>query len=269
MNETEELSLNEVDACIEMNLEDTIEEAVRKAIKGVSDILDLPVPEDERIAESLALISAYEPSTKAKEAPITATSDAEVRYFGILPELDATSLLDDALGRDMVTAEGFPVPDEVSSFWRNLKVEGRNTKRPHITIVHYQDMQIYTDLWTRCLAIHSIARGPAPLFKGRLGTILCNGRVLCVTVEDLQLAPAKEEIAAKEASEGVVGEFIENIPVEVKNRLHVTLGTKAEDVPAVESKGLVERWKGGETEGTWAVELNNVEFVGRLKGFSY
>ena len=98
-----------------------------------------------------------------------------------------------------------------------------------------------------------------PLFKFNLGHIVWNKRVMAVTVEDIELAGTAGTDSGKE--------FISNLPHDVKDRLHITVGTKESNVPAVEAKGLIEDWrKGIKQEDVRTVDLKDVVAMGRIKG---
>ena len=88
----------------------------------------------------------------------------------------------------------------------------------------------------------------------------------CTVVDVAASTDEEDEDALKAAVDLVVG-----LPAEVRERLHVTVGTRSQDVPPVEARELVVEWKkreGRDVPGVWAVPLDNVWVKGRVKGLN-
>jgi len=258
INNTQELETGEVDASVEMDLDEGLEAAVRRAVNGVVKILELPSPSEEEIQAALEKVLSYKPSSKATAAPPAKTNKQDPRYYAVLPELSFQSSLDDKLSENALSPEGFPIPDEISSFWRNLKGEDRVTKRPHMTVVHSKAKDELKELWDACRRVRSLT-GEPPLFNAKFGHALCDGRVLCLTVDELKLS---EGDGVDEAAKLV----LEHLPESTIRGLHVTVGTRNADVSPFESRSVTERWRSGDREGIWSVDLGGIEFVGAVKG---
>jgi tRNA ligase len=255
MNTTEELTPSEVDEVIDMELEEDLEATVRRAVAGCVRILGLEQPSDEKIAEALAVAQGYAPATKKPDEPKDKKkAKAPPRYYGLLPEVDLLALLDARMSQP--DADGGP-----RIFWEKLKADKRYAVRPHVTIVHKKAMETERVLWTRCEEVAGLPL--PPVFKGRLGSVLCNGRAMAVTVEDLALE-------AGVGGDGKEGEaFLENLPREVRNRLHITVGTKEPKIEPVEAKDMVEAWRAkGADGGIMELKLDPVEVRGRVKGLN-
>jgi len=245
LNQMEELGDNEVDVSVEMSVEDTLEQAVNKAIDGCVKVLGVERPNKEKVDEALRVAMGYAPKTK--KADDKKDIKATPRYFGLLPEVN----LLDILGPTLSTQAGG------DSFWEHLIAKNRVTKRPHVTIVHKNSLPAESDLWERCMGLHRM-QAP-PLFQLSLGHILWNKRVMAITVDDIDLA------AMISANAG--GEFISKLPPEVKNRLHITVGTKEADVKPVEAKDLVQDWRMGiRKDDVSSIGLEGVVVTGRIKG---
>ena len=245
INTTEELAPSEVDECIEMELEDSLEEAVERAVNGVVGILGIPHPGEEKVREGIEVVKGYEPSSKKPDEP--KKKAVEARYYGLLPEVDLVGLLD----AQLAGTEG-------ETFWDQLKKSGRVTKRPHITIVHRTELPAAKELWDRCAGLH--ASSSPPLFKGRLGSVVWDERVMAVSVDDVG-------VEEDESGEGQEGEaFVKGLGGDVRGRMHITVGTRDAKVAPVEAKGLVENWRKG--EAVKSVKLGDVEFRGRVKGLN-
>ena len=66
-------------------------------------------------------------------------------------------------------------------------------------------------------------------------------------------------------------DLVVGLPAEVRDGLHITVGTRSADVPPVEARELVVEWKkreGRDVPGVWAVPLDNVWVKGRVKGLN-
>ncbi|KAJ3545835.1 hypothetical protein NM688_g5583 [Phlebia brevispora] len=98
-----------------------------------------------------------------------------------------------------------------------------------------------------------------PLFSCKLGHVVWDDRVMAVTVSDLSVSSDEEDPDAK----GV--EFAVQLPDEIREKMHVTVGTKTDDIRPVEARDLVARWKQGD-EGIASCELQDVWVKGRIKG---
>ncbi|KAF9447346.1 hypothetical protein P691DRAFT_802577 [Macrolepiota fuliginosa MF-IS2] len=270
----EELSEQEVDGCVDIEIEDDLEGMVKSAVDGLWKIFGGPggmlgeeKPGEEKIREALEQVGDYK-AVKGKDTrSILEGKEAKEqkkrkekppRYYGILPEVDVDSVLDGVFssGSDDVDEK---VKDG-AAFWGELKKEKRATTRPHITIVHGKSLPQESDVWEAAAAV-SAADAP-PGFKCTLGHILWDGRVMVLTVDNL-------ELELGEGDEAVGKKFLKVFPADTRERLHVTVGTENSGIPPVEGKALVERWRRGEreNEGVFEIELGKGVIVGgRLKG---
>jgi tRNA ligase len=232
-----------------------LEESVKRAVEGCVSVLGLEMPSDEKIQEGLDIVKSYTPSVK-KKADDPKDKKLDVRYYGLLPEINLEELLDRAFANETDT-----------DFWTQLKTDNRVTKRPHVTIVHKNAIDTEGDLklWNRCTALHESSTAVPPLFKGTLTNVLWDGQVMAITLEDFGVAEAEGSSESTTTNEG--SEFASNLPDDTWSRLHITVGTK-ETIKAVEAKTMVELWRKGE-EG--ADKIKSVKLVdqivyGRIKG---
>lgn len=263
---SEELSPSEVDNVIDMELEEDLEAAVRRAAKGCAQILGIPEPSEAQFADALAAVQTYVPATrkpdppKLKDKKKLAVQEAQVkakaankalRYFGLLPEVDIAAVLDARLSEP-------DAPALLLKFWEDLKKDQRYVVRPHVTIVHRNSRETEEALWQHCLKLSALAK--PPVFKARLGRVLFNNRVMAVTVEDLAL----DTPAGGGGQEGEV--FVSMLAHEVRERLHITVGTKTEAIKPVEAKAMVEAFRAtGEDETILELNLDHIEVRGRVK----
>ncbi|KAH9477342.1 Autophagy-related protein 18 [Psilocybe cubensis] len=261
IREAQPLAPVEADEIVDMSLDDTLEEAVERAMEGVVRVLGVEKPSKEKVSEALEKVKAYEPAVKKADGQDAvgkaSKAAADPRYFGLLPEIDIVTLLDECL------AEGKDgVDPAVRAFWEQLKADARVARRPHITIVHRNGKEKEAELWARCSVLHTMSITP-PTFKGKLTNVLCNERVMALTMEELEVA----DPGLGEGQEGA--EFVSKLPEEVRNRLHITVGTKAADIPPVEAMSMVMEWREkGKVGGTNIVPLEAVSVRGRVKGLN-
>lgn len=254
IRDREELGDNEVDASIEMEVEDSLEAAVSRAVDGCVQILGLQKPSQERIDEAVQIAREYEPKTKK-------TSDKkakgfEPRYFGILPEID----LQKAIGTRLEE-----IPKDKKAFWDELVANKRITDWPHITITHQKNRSEQLHVWELCEAVHRIPR--PPFFSFNLACLLWNDRVMALTVEDFELVTESDgNVDTYPNHEGSI--FISQLPHQIKDILHITMGTANSSIPPVEAKALVEAWRHGNKSGINSLEIEGLSARGRVKGLT-
>ncbi|KAG6335866.1 hypothetical protein ID866_3231 [Astraeus odoratus] len=253
----EEFADNEANDSIDMEVTDTLEAAVTRAVDGCVKILGLEKPSEESINEAVRIAREYVPKTmvnnkKAKNTP-------EPRYYAILPEIDLYDVVSVRLN------EAEEVPENGMAFWHALVANKRITDRPHVTIVHRKGLPESPDLWERCDAIH---RMPAPpLFSFNIGHLVWNDRVMALTVEDFRVATGPD--SNDDGEMGKKGhEFVSTLPEYIRDVLHITVGTADREIPAVEAKTLINTWKQGERTGIGSLEIAGVSARGRIKGLT-
>lgn len=244
INGTEELTPSEVDTVVEMELGESMEDAVKRAVEGCVTVLGLEMPSDEKIKEALDVVQGYTPAVKKPDDP-KAKKKVDVRYYGLLPEVDLEEQLDRAFADEHQIGK---------DFWTQLKTDHRVTKRPHATITHRNNIDAERQLWDHCTALHAMSTTP-PLFKARLSNVVWNERVMAITLEDFDVDKGDDQ------------EFVSTLPIEVRKRLHITVGTKDDKIRAVEAKDMVLDWKKGRNLDTIkSIQLNNLAVYGRIKG---
>ncbi|KAF8886739.1 RNA ligase-domain-containing protein [Infundibulicybe gibba] len=227
--EAEELAESEVDQVVEMELEETLEKQ----------------PSQDQITRAIEATQAY--SAEARKSDDKKKPFAP-RYFGLLPEID----LELTLGNTFTIGKG--IPEQGKLLWEKLAGAARVAKRPHITIIHAKSMDTGKALWDRCMALHGM-RAP-PVFRAHLGHVVWDDRVMAITVENLQ----------SDGGEGQEGAaFMSSLPEEVRERLHVTVGTADKEIPAVEAMALVEKWRKGEPVQSFKLDGGTI-VQGRIKG---
>ena len=250
----QKLNPREVDCVVEMKLGESLEDSVKRAVKGCVAVMGLEMPSDEKIQEGLDMVRGYAPTVKEPDDP-KGKKKPDVQYYGLLPEVDLEDLLDRALVNESQSNK---------AFWMQLKADQRVTKRPHVTIVHKDDIETEGDLWNRCIAVHEMPTATPPLFKCTLSHVLWDGCVMVITVEDFDV----EAEGSSGSNEG--REFVSNLPDDTRSRMHITVGTKDGDIKPVEAKTMVQKWrKGEELDKIKSFKLVDLIVYGRIKGISY
>ena len=247
---TDELLGDEVDEQIVMDLTANLEDAVRTAAEGCARALGLPNPTRNAIEEALDVISKYTVITKRAVPSTKDEKHTTPRYFGLLPEVDLENLVEEALKSNP------DLPEDCRTLWAEMKQTGRVTKRPHVTIVHRNCSEAENEVWERCLALHRLE--VPPRFKFKLGRIMWNERVMAATVEDLEVDAAEgdgRDLAAK---------LVSRLPKDIKERLHITVGTRNAQIPAVEAMVMVEA-RGAKQEEP-CVKFEGVQLTGSFRG---
>ena len=264
INSSQELAPSEVDNIVEMELGESLEDSVKRAVEGCVAVMGLEMPSDEKIQEGLNAVKGYAPTLKKPDDPKD-KKKLEARYYGLLPEVDLIGLLDRALAN-----QDQPIKD----FWKELKTNKRVTKRPHITIVHRNSIDTERGLWDRCSALHEMSTA-VPLFKGKLRNVLWDGRVMAITVEEFDVAEASEAADSEGSSSGSNDneqgrEFVSTLSDNIRSRLHITVGTRYESIKPVEAKSMVEQWRiGEEPDIIKSIKLDVDHTVyGRIKGLA-
>ncbi|KAJ6620481.1 RNA ligase-domain-containing protein [Mycena sp. CBHHK59/15] len=251
---TEALAPGEVDAIVEMDVQEGLEDAVARAVAGCVRVLGLRAPAPEEVAEGVARARGYAAAGKAKETEAQPQHEETPkktkkgpRYYALMPEVDLVSVL------------GGPIAQgdrAVQKFWAHLTTAQRVARRPHVTLVHSKSLGQEPGaevLWARCAAL----TGAAPLLRCALGHVVWNERVMAVTVDDLQVVRDSGQAGA---------EFVAQLPQDVRDRLHVTVGTRDPEIVPVEAKTMVEEWRAGKVTDIKSMKLDGVTADGRVQG---
>ena len=260
IEDTEPLEEDEVDAIIEMDLQEPFDEALARAIDGICDIIGLEKPSQEKIGEATGLALGYQP--KSKGAPLggdagnsgktLSAKDKKAlkppRYYAFLPEADFAGLTE-RLG----LKEG--APQSLKDLWESaLKAKDvLIVDRPHVTIVHEKGIGEPAEkaVWDVCAEL-----APSATFRMTFDRIVFDGRVVAAVVTGLR---AQDEDAA-------AGTLVEAIPEFIQRRFHVTIARREKAVAPVEGKFLVEKWR-KDPASVDSMEFDEpIELVARMKG---
>ncbi|KAH9930453.1 RNA ligase-domain-containing protein [Epithele typhae] len=236
------------DDVVYMDVRDTLEDAVARAAGAIADNLGLEKPDAEKMGAALAKARAYAPKR------------GKVRYYAISGEFEPQPIVEAALA----AVRAGDVPRAARTMWTKLVENGRVQDEPHVTLAHTKNLPGDQPLWDACAAFVSeiAAGGGAVPLEFKLGELVWDDRVMAFTVEDLKAAeglPNAEVLAATRR-------FASGLGPELKQRLHVTVGTRDRSVPPVEAMSLVQRWRKGES-GIWSVPVGET-VRGRVEGLT-
>lgn len=250
IEQREELEEREVDAVIEMDVNEDLEHTLDRAVDGCVRILGLEKPDQEKVGLALAAARGYQPAkTKEEKKERKKEKRGEPRYYGFVPEVDLLELLNPVFsaGGDADVADG-------KQFFTDLKRNRRITKQPHITIVHLKslDAEWARSLWVHCSELY-LSSTPSS-FQFNLGTVVWNDRVMAVTVDEITPTSGDDEAGKS---------FVDQLPQDVQTKLHITVGTANKDIPPFEARALVCDWRNGKR--VKSLQLTNIPTEGRIR----
>ncbi|CEL61453.1 hypothetical protein RSOLAG1IB_10035 [Rhizoctonia solani AG-1 IB] len=249
-NSFEEVEAEEVDDIVDMEYTDTLEQAVKRAILGISPILDLEVPDDRKINEACAVARSYSVKPTGKK-----TAPKPPRFFALVPDINVEKLIGDKF-------EGKDAPDSGTNMWSNLVDNKRIADRPHVTLIHVKEKQDSVTLWERCLALQKSAGEIESTFRVTFDNVVWNGDVMALSVSKVEMHQEFED-EHRQLAEAVV----ETIPEIITNRLHLTVGTREDSINPFEAASMITEWRKGVQSGTESIPLGacvvEAKFLGR------
>ena len=275
LNAYEELTPSEVDHSIDLELtkdsklEDMVSAAVDrlfevKTLVGSGGVLEgMEKPDSVKIREVVQdILENYKANENVErrqtnEGKGQKQQKQPPRYFGLIPDVSVRKLIDEVFsGPGAQDAEKIPG----AAFFQELKSANRVTEEPHITIVHQKALPVEQDVWDKSTAVTKFSH--AIVFGCKIEAVVWDDRVMVLAVEDIRF----DHSTPPKKGEEVAKEFLEAVPNETKNRLHITVATASEEIKPVEGKDLMERWREGEKEGIRHVSVDDVVVQAKLKG---
>ncbi|WVQ96418.1 hypothetical protein IAU59_003523 [Kwoniella sp. CBS 9459] len=246
------------DEMIQVKVVDMPREVLGVIVDELVNIIGLKRPSDQEIDMALDAAAEYKPTT-----PYHAISKVgkPIRYFGLAPEIDLAEVVETALA---------PLPqDEITSsaraFLEHLKVSKRVTAKPHVTLSHEKNVQAEKEaqgeedanaspgpqarLWETCKALAEAKY--STLYEYDLTHLVWDKRIMTLALANLH-PTTNTTIDKKDQAQGIP-ELESVLPSEVRKLLHVTVGTRDEEIAPYESRGLMnvlrEAIEKGEEEG--------------------
>jgi tRNA ligase len=261
---SEELEDGEVDEVVDMTFLEDQDLSIKRAVNAIVEKLGLDLPSKEKMQAAVEKSKGYLAPTSTRKSQTERgkpskkkNEEKPPRFFGFLPELSLTELLQTAFDK---------CPHDQPTMWKTLLGSNRVTLQPHITLVHQKSLlnrspTFYNDqeLWNRCTQLTRMDNPPSFVIK--LGKVLWDTRVMIILVEDVTLSTS-----AKDETQ-IGAEFILSLGSDIRGRLHITVGTRDNSIPPVEGKELAERWgKKERIEAIERLELGNIHVEGRVAG---
>ncbi|KAG8695910.1 hypothetical protein FRC08_007472 [Ceratobasidium sp. 394] len=233
-----------------MEYDETLEQAVRRAIVGLCPILDLDMPGEKEIAEACDIARAYKVKSTGKKAP----PPKPPRYYAFVPNID----LENLLGEKM---QGNSVPESGRTFWAELVEGHRLPDSPHVTIVHTKEKNEAEKLWEQCTTLRKAVSESNPLLRATFDHVVWNGNVMALAVSKLEVSAEVDRDCR-----GLVSALVNGIPEDVARRLHLTVGTREDSINPFEAAEMVDAWRKGEDNGTQSVSLDACVVEGKILG---
>jgi tRNA ligase len=226
------------DKQIIVSVEDDPRSALDTIVNGLAEALNLPVPTPEAIDAALAEAQGHKTKTPFHGL---ARVGKTVRYFGLAPEIDINSVIDEALESPMPQASS----SSARSFLTQIREKNRVTQKPHITLSHEKNVAAekeaaregaadgpHAAAWNTCVALAEARL--SPIYEFDVTHVVWDDRVMALVVAGIR---PQTPTSDAEADRGVGTPLI--LPEEVEINLHVTVGTQNEEITAFESRGVV------------------------------
>lgn len=262
------------DKLIGVDVEDTPREALDKIVGPLVSLLGVPLPSDQDITDALAAAMEYKVTTPY-HAPAVRVGKA-IRYFGVAPEID--------LPRTVTTILEGCADDTARSLFEDIRKSDRITAKPHITLAH--EKVVAAEREAAGQAVDVASPDPGPLEKlwntcksqaESPSSAMYEFSITLLVWDERVMALALDRIHPKASEEGP--ELV--LPETIALYLHVTVGTKSEDISAFESRGIIRVAREAITQGKrsgeageavegggavrW-VEVEGLKSEGRVRG---
>jgi len=227
---------------IPVEVEDDSRVVLEKVVDGIVDILGLTKPTAEALDEALRAAGEYKPKTPY-HAP--AKISKAIRYFGLAPEIDLSELVNTILVKSP--------SDSAKALFEDIKSKSRITHKPHVTLSHEKNVEAereaadpkskalgpHQTCWEQCKTLATEADNVTSMYKYNITHMVWDDRVMSLIIDQLHPCEA--------------GTVQLQIPEDYARHLHITVGTRSEEIPAYESRGVVavaqEGIANGQSEG--------------------
>ncbi|WWC70864.1 uncharacterized protein I206_104816 [Kwoniella pini CBS 10737] len=280
------------DNLIDVQVLHSPKEALVKIANGLVPLVDLPKPSEEDLENALDYAVEYKINTPYHAI---AKVGKPIRYFGLAPEIDLNEIVENIIQ----VIQDDSIKTSAQSIFEEIKNQNRITAKPHITLSHEKNVSIEAEelannnknqnqigtqkkLWDRCRKLAEMKF--SILFKFDIKHLIWDNRIMTLSIKNLQPILNEnnsiDQQKEKKENENEDELGLNNVlPEDVKNLLHITVGTKNEEISAFESRGLMNvlnSFNGGDkgeideiVEGggkvRW-IKIEGVQGEGRVKG---
>lgn len=214
------------DKLINVDVEDTPRQALKIIVDGLVEALGLARPTESELVDALATAEAYKTTTPYH--PPAVRTGKDVRYFGLAPEIDLLKTVSTILSTHLEAS--------AQNLFDHLRAVDRITASPHITLAHEKLVEAeqlaaqddepgpFKTLWDTC---KSQAESPtSPLYDFEVTLLVWDDRCMALALDHLHPKGDGPELV---------------LPEEIAAALHVTVGTRSEDIAPFESRGVVRK----------------------------
>jgi tRNA ligase len=246
------------DRIVKVAVADDSRTTLGKVVGGIVEILGFDKPSEEALDEALASAAEYK-TTTPYHAP--ARVSKQVRYFGLAPEINLTALVTSILS---TTSDS-----SAQAVFNDIKAKSRITAKPHVTLSHEKNVEAereanesdaapgpHQTCWDQCksLASDNNATSSTSMYRYNITHLVWDERVMSLIIDELH--PCDEATIQLE------------VPEDYAKHLHITIGTRSEEISAYESRGLVAAARAGIASGQEEGEGDEVvEGGGKVRWF--
>ncbi|QRW07501.1 tRNA ligase [Ceratobasidium sp. AG-Ba] len=246
----EDVEPDEADDVIDMEYDETLDRSVKRAVEGLCSILNLDPPSEEQMEEACQVALAYEVKSTGKKPP----APKAPRYYAFVPSLPLENMI-----REKINSQG--VPESAQKLWNIILENHRLPENPHVTLVHTKEKQEANLLWDHCTALRKTVPESQPSFRVTFDHLVWNANVMALSASNLEMHTEVD------GDYGEIGKaLIEDMPENIKGRLHLTIGTREDSINPFEAAGMVEGWRKGEDNGAQSISLDRCIIEGKIMG---
>ena len=215
------------DALLRVKVTDTPGDVLRKLVAELVPLLDLVAPSEAEVDHAIQKAFEYRTTTpyhapqKLSKAP---------RYYALAPEIQIKDVVESIIGETQGPADNMA---SARSLFEHLIAQGRLAKAPHVTLVHEKTVAEEKEgstegtsgpaatLWDKCVEQAVQMR----MYEYSLTHLVWDGRVMALALTGMKAIDGK-------------GDEVD-LPPDVLEGLHITVGTREEAISAFESRAIV------------------------------
>jgi tRNA ligase len=250
------------DRIVKVGVADDSRTVLGKVVDGLVDLPDLGLetPSSEALDQALAVAMQYK-TTTPYHAP--ARISKQVRYFGLAPEIDLANLVSSILS-------GTP-NESAEAIFNDIQTKKRITAKPHVTLSHEKNVQAeqeaqgsgaagsgagpHQKCWDQCRSLAEDNMNASSMYRYNITHLVWDERVMSLIIDELH--PCDQSAVQLE------------VPEDYAKHLHITVGTRSEEISAYESRGIVAVARAGIAAGSGAGEGEEVvEGGGKVRWIS-
>ncbi|WRT67884.1 uncharacterized protein IL334_004858 [Kwoniella shivajii] len=272
---------------IDVQVLDSPRGVLGKIVDDLVKIVGIPKPSGEDLDNALDSATEYKITTPYHAV---AKVGKPIRYFGLAPEIDLSIMMKEILS----TLPEDDNTQSAKSVLEAIKSQDRITSKPHVTISHEKNVSLEHEemaangagekegpqkrLWETCKILAEMKY--STLWKFDLTHLIWDQRVMTLALSNLRPLPnPNDKPSTMETERENDAPDLESVlPADVREVLHITVGTTSEETSAYESRSLMkilretgtdqgekdEVFEGG-GKVRW-VKINDIKGEGRVKG---